>query len=92
MQSVHGDHLSEKFEMTTAGVRQGGADKDVLTRIGKARATFHMFKNIWKSRELTIKTKLVVFNSNARENSLAVWLWDLANNKEEPTEDRDLCQ
>ena len=52
--------------------KQGGADKDVLTRIGKARAIFYMLKNIWKFRELAIKTELMVFNSNVKLNSFAV--------------------
>ena len=38
----------------------------MLTRIRKVRALVHMLKNIWKSRELTIKTKLMVFNSNLK--------------------------
>ena len=38
--------------------KQGGTDKEVLTRIGKARAIFHMPKSIWKSRELATITKL----------------------------------
>ena len=30
----------------------GGTDKDVLTRIGKARAVFIMLKKVWALKEL----------------------------------------
>ena len=52
--------------------KQGGADKDVLTRIGKGRALFLMLIYIWKSRELKIRSKLMVVTSNMHENSLSV--------------------
>ena len=46
--------------------KKGGSNKYAMTRIGKARGIFHMLKNIWKSRELTVKTKLMIFNSNIK--------------------------
>ena len=46
--------------------KQRGAVKDGVIRIGKARAIFHMPKNIWKSRELTAKMKLLIFNSKVK--------------------------
>ncbi|KAL0188422.1 hypothetical protein M9458_015521, partial [Cirrhinus mrigala] len=45
---------------------QGGTDRDVTARIGKARAAFVMLKNIWASREITTATKLRIFNSNIK--------------------------
>ena len=42
---------------------QGGAYKDVVTRIGKAIAIFLMLKNIWKSGELTVRKKIMSFNA-----------------------------
>ncbi|KAL0165193.1 hypothetical protein M9458_040946 [Cirrhinus mrigala] len=45
---------------------QGGTDRDVTARIGKARAAFVMLKNIWASREITTATKLRIFNSNVK--------------------------
>nr|KAG5711663.1 hypothetical protein BaRGS_016845 [Batillaria attramentaria] len=37
--------------------KQGGTDADVKARIGKARATFIQLRNIWSSKELSVKTK-----------------------------------
>ena len=34
--------------------QQGGTDQDVTARIGKARAAFVMFKNIWASGGFSI--------------------------------------
>ena len=46
--------------------RQGGTDRDVTARIGKARAAFVMLKNIWSSKEIRTRTKLRIFNSNVK--------------------------
>ena len=44
----------------------GGTDKDALTRIGKARAVFIMLKKVWAPKELSVRTKLCMFRSNAK--------------------------
>ena len=46
--------------------QQGGTDRDVTAIIGKARAAFVMLKNIWASGEITMRTKLRIFNSNVK--------------------------
>ena len=43
--------------------KQGGTDADVRTRIGKARAAFIQLKNIWSSTDLTLNTKIRIFNT-----------------------------
>ena len=48
------------------GGAQGGTDRDVTARIGKARAAFVMLKNIWASKEISMRTKLLIFNSNVK--------------------------
>ena len=45
---------------------QGGTDRDVTARIGKARAAFVMLKNIWASGGISMRTKLHIFNSNVK--------------------------
>nr|KAG5692449.1 hypothetical protein BaRGS_010159 [Batillaria attramentaria] len=45
---------------------QGGTDRDVTARIGKARAAMVMLKNIWASKVVSIRTKLCIFNSNVK--------------------------
>ena len=44
----------------------GGADEDVLARIGKARSAFNTLSSIWRSREITTTTKLRIINSNVK--------------------------
>lgn len=46
--------------------KQGGADEDIKMRIGKARAVFMSLKNIWKSKQISQKTKVRLFNSNVK--------------------------
>ena len=46
--------------------QQGGTDRDVTARIGKARAAFVMLKNIWASGGISMTTKLRIFNSNVK--------------------------
>ena len=45
---------------------QGGTDADVKARIGKARTSFLLLKNIWNSREIRETTKIRIFNSNVK--------------------------
>ena len=45
---------------------QGGSDADIKTRIGKARGAFVALNNIWKSKQITKKNKLRLFNSNVK--------------------------
>ncbi|VDO55081.1 unnamed protein product [Schistosoma margrebowiei] len=42
----------------------GGSDEDVKARIGKARSTYLQLKNISKSKQLSINTKLTILNTN----------------------------
>ena len=46
--------------------KTGGTDEDVKARIQKARNAFLMMKNIWKSGNIRLQTKLQLFNSNVR--------------------------
>ena len=46
--------------------QQGGTDRNVTARIGKARAAFVMLKNIWASGGISMKTKLRIFSSNVK--------------------------
>ena len=46
--------------------QQGGTDRDVTARIGKARAAFVMLKNIWASGGINRRTNLRILNSNVK--------------------------
>ena len=42
----------------------GGSEEDIKTRIGKAYGAFATLGNIWRSREISEKPKIRLFNSN----------------------------
>ena len=42
----------------------GGADKDVELRINKARHAFRTLRPVWLSSQLSINTKIRIFNTN----------------------------
>ena len=44
--------------------QEAGSDEDIKSRLGKARATFSKLRNIWKSSQLKLKTKMKIFKSN----------------------------
>ena len=46
---------------------QGGSDRYVTARIGKARAAFVKLNNMWASKKISIVTKLHIVNSNVAE-------------------------
>ena len=52
--------------------KTGDADEIVKARIQKARNTFLMMKNIWKSRNFRLQTKLRLLNSNVRSVLLGI--------------------
>ena len=67
--TVGGETIKETESFVYLGSvidKQGGTDRDVSARIGKARGAFVMLKNIWASKEINIKTKLRIFNSNVK--------------------------
>ena len=66
---LEGSSLDEVESFTYLGSIinvQGGTDEDVKTRIGKARTGFLQLQTIWKSRELSQRTKIRIFNSNVK--------------------------
>ncbi|KAL1281967.1 hypothetical protein QQF64_000770 [Cirrhinus molitorella] len=63
---LEGEPLEEVDNFTYLGSivnEQGGTNADVKARIGKARTAFLQLKNISSSRDLSIKTKIRVFNT-----------------------------
>ena len=46
--------------------RNGGTEADVKSRIGKAQAAFTALGKIWRTRDISQKTKLKLFNSNVK--------------------------
>ena len=46
--------------------RDGGTDRDIKSRIGKAIAAFMTLRPIWTSQVISVKTKLQIFNTNLK--------------------------
>ncbi|VDO15268.1 unnamed protein product [Brugia timori] len=44
----------------------GGTKSDIGARIKKARAAFASLRNIWKSNQISLRTKIRIFNSNVK--------------------------
>ena len=60
-----GPEKASKFVYRGGTVTQeGGSDEDIKSRLEKARAAFSKLRNIWKSCQLKLKTKLKMFKSN----------------------------
>ena len=45
---------------------RGGTEADAKTRISKARAAFHILRNVWKSSVIGKPTKIPLFNTNVK--------------------------
>ena len=64
---VDGEELEVVAKFVYLGgtvTQERGSDEDVKSRLGKARAAFSKLRNIWKSSQLKLKTKLKIFQSN----------------------------
>ena len=46
--------------------KDGGSDRDIQVRIGKARTAFTILRPVWKSKKISRKTKLRIFNTNVK--------------------------
>ena len=46
--------------------KDGGADKDIRSRISKARYAFISLRPIWNSAPLSLRSKLRMFNTNVK--------------------------
>ena len=44
----------------------GGTDADVKSHFNKARCAFAVLKPIWKSRKMTLRTKIRLYNANVK--------------------------
>ena len=53
-------------------MNKGGTGADIKTRIGKARAAFGLLNKVWKDRNISMRTKIRLFQSNVKVGTL-VW-------------------
>jgi len=45
-------------------IQERASDEDIKSRLVKARAAFSKLRNIWKSSQLKLETKLKIFKCN----------------------------
>ena len=46
--------------------RDGGTTAEIKSRIGKAQAAFTSLNKLWRTRDISLRTKLRIFNSNVK--------------------------
>ncbi|VDP57104.1 unnamed protein product [Schistosoma curassoni] len=71
--TIDGGDLEDVKTFTYLGsiiIEQGGSDADVKARIGNARTTYLQLKNISKSKQLSINTKITSLNTNVKTVTL----------------------
>ena len=44
----------------------GGTERDVLVRIDKARTAFLLLRPVWRSKDIPLRTKRRIFNTNVK--------------------------
>ena len=67
--NINEEELEDVTSFTYIGSiinNDGGTDKDMKCRIGKAAAVFQSLKPIWTSSKISLNTKLKIFNSNVK--------------------------
>ena len=67
--TLNGEEIKEVDKFTYLGSivsKDGGADEDIRSRIGKARHASRSLNNIWRSSNLSTKTKIRIFNTNVK--------------------------
>ena len=67
--NIGGDEIQDVEKFTYLGSivsSEGGTDQDIVARIGKATTAFNILRPIWRSRAISVKTKLRIFNTNVK--------------------------
>ena len=66
---LKGENLEDVEYFTYLGSvvnKEGGTDKDICARIGKAMLAFQSLNPLWNSQTASVKTKLQIFNTNVK--------------------------
>ena len=91
--TVGGEPMRERESFVYLGSvvdELGGTDRYVTARIGKARAGFVMLIHIWASGEISMRTKLHIFNSNVK--SVLLYGCKTWRTTDDATKDSDILQ
>lgn len=46
--------------------KDSGASKDIKARLGKAQGAFSQLRSIWRSKQYSLKTKMILYNCNVK--------------------------
>ena len=65
---LNNEHIENVDSFTYLGsvIAVDGGTGDVLARIGKARTAFLLLRPVWRSKEISVRTKLTIFNTNVK--------------------------
>jgi len=67
--SLEGENLEDVKSFTYLGSvinQDSGPECDIQSRLGKASGAFSALLSIWKSKQITLKTKVKLYNSNVK--------------------------
>ncbi len=66
---VNGEKLEFVEDFTYLGSlinKDSGAQRDVNARLGKAQVVFSLLNPVWRSKQYSLKTKMLIYNSNVK--------------------------
>ena len=82
--NINGENLKQVKEFTYLGSlihTEEGAKADIKNRINKARNAFMSLRNIWKSKQYSLESKIKLYNSNVKSVLYGSECWRVIKNE-----------